>query len=96
MDIQFSMIGLDFKAEVEFFPGVPGRTWGPPEDCYPDEGAEVDILSLSVNDADATFLLDSDLQVQIEELAMEAAIKAYCSALEDHKIDAYIDQMEYT
>lgn len=34
---------LALLVEGNATPFKPGRTWGPPEDCYPDEGGEVEI-----------------------------------------------------
>lgn len=36
---------LEVTGEVSAY--VPARTWGPPESCYPAEGGEVEILSLT-------------------------------------------------
>lgn len=30
------------ESEVEVTPFISGKTWGPPESCYPDEGGEVE------------------------------------------------------
>jgi hypothetical protein len=43
--------GIEFNVFVEFFPGTPGFTTGAPEDCYPDEPAELEsyeVLSISL------------------------------------------------
>lgn len=29
-------------------PYVPARTYGPPEDCYPEEGGEADVESIEI------------------------------------------------
>jgi len=35
---------IDLQVEYNYSPMVPGRYSGPPEDCYPDEPPEVEIL----------------------------------------------------
>ena len=37
---------LPLCVEFDFTPGTPGRITGPPEDCYPPEGAEIDITAV--------------------------------------------------
>jgi len=43
--IELSLDDAELKLVVEgnATPFVPGRAWGPPEDCYPDEGGEIEI-----------------------------------------------------
>ena len=75
--IGFTWAAIDLRAEGVYSPGRPGRTSGPPEKCYPDEPAELDIEKLTALIAptvtrDATFLLDSEYGPEIMELAEEA------------------------
>jgi len=40
----------EYVITVLYLPLIPGKLHGPPEDCYPDEGDEVeDILSVTLN-----------------------------------------------
>lgn len=39
----------EFLVKCTIAPGTPGRLSGPPEDCYPAEGPEVDDLKLYKN-----------------------------------------------
>ena len=43
-------LGRDFVADVElnFSPGYEAQTYGPAENCYPAEGAEIDILNVEI------------------------------------------------
>lgn len=86
MDISFPALGLTFDAEVSYSPMIPGRYSGPPENCYPDEPAELEILSLTCEGKDAMFLLDSTVFEDIEQAAFEAAE----SYLEDQ--EAYAEE----
>lgn len=73
MHITFNAIGLNFDAEISYTPATPGRYSGPPEDCYPDDPAELEILSLTCEGKDAMFLLDGTCFEAIEQAAYEAA-----------------------
>ena len=74
MHITFNAIGLNFDAEISYTPATPGRYSGPPEDCYPDEAAELDFISLETESGkDAMFLLASNCAEDIEQAAYEAA-----------------------
>ena len=37
---------VDLTIEFEFSPVIPAYVSGPPEDCYPAEGGECDIISV--------------------------------------------------
>ena len=69
--------------EFEFTPGRAGRYFGPPEDCYPDEPAEVTILQVLINGIwcdPADFLADSLLERWQEEIEQEAGDNAAAQA----------------
>lgn len=61
--------------EYEFTPGRAGRYFGPPEDCCPDEPAEVTILQVFINGTwcdPSDFLADSIIERWQEEIEQEA------------------------
>lgn len=89
MNITFTAIGLTFEAEVDYTPGTPGRYYGPPENCYPDEPSETEITALTVDGNDAMFLLDSSLRMDIEQAAEIAADEAFASAADEAEISRY-------
>lgn len=75
---------------TSYFPGDPGRTSGPPENCYPPEPPEIEFEirtltghELSESDFDAAewdTLIDEVLaahEAEIEDCRTEAAISAY-------------------
>ena len=74
MSITFTHIGLTFKAECDVEPFVRGKYSGPPESCYPDEGGYAEITDLTVDGADASFLLGSDLADALNEAAYDACV----------------------
>lgn len=41
---------------ISYTPGDPGRTWGRPEDCYPEEGPEIDFEILDMDGKPARHL----------------------------------------
>ena len=59
----------EVRVGYTYAPGDPGRISGPPENCWPPEGAEYEIISLSFGDKPVTgkladlitdWLLESD------------------------------------
>ena len=46
---------LEVTVKANYIPGSPGRFSGPPEHCYPEEPAEVELLSIH---GDGGFVLD--------------------------------------
>ncbi len=52
IDIGIDIAGVEIGVTVDlvFRPGDPGRTSGPPENCYPPEAAEIDIFDFELRD----------------------------------------------
>ncbi len=65
--MKFSVLGLDFEAEVDCTPYCPAKITGLPENCYPEEGGEIDVISLNCDGHNAMYLLGSDLEEDIME-----------------------------
>lgn len=64
--------GLTLTGTAVYYPGDPGRYYGPPEHCYPSEPAEIEICSLKYGDKDVWFLLDAeDIANEISDCIME-------------------------
>jgi hypothetical protein len=65
-----------YEIECDLTPYDPGRTYGPPEKCYPPEGGDCEILSvklLGVEVKDWEKFIDKDMEEAIAERAGEAA-----------------------
>ena len=74
----------EIDVETQYYVGSPGRYYGPPEDCYPAEDCEVDIISATFRDTgeDAGELTDDEYD-SVKEKADEQAGDAYSAAMED-------------
>lgn len=44
-------VEVGVHADVDFRPGVPAKTYGPPENCWPAEPAEIEINGVTLFDA---------------------------------------------
>ena len=83
LTVTFTHIGLKFSAEVDFTPETPAQLYGPPENCYPAEGGEADITTLTVDGYEAMFLLNSELAEELYRIAYDACCDQMQSMAED-------------
>lgn len=77
---------IDFDVEANIRAGSPGRYCGAPEDCCPDEPAEVEILKVSLGTVELTAQEEALLLGEIDEDAILAEA-------EDVRADAHADAM---
>jgi hypothetical protein len=84
MEIQFTHKGWRFDAAVNYSPVVRGRFTGPPENCYPDEGGEIEILELSSDGEDVMYLLDGEMADGILDAAAEQCEKDFNDYCNDY------------
>jgi hypothetical protein len=70
----------EYEVECSVSPGDPGRTYGPPERCYPPEPPEVEILRVF----DSAGKERSDLLPRVEMAWDEIEEKAIKEAEESH------------
>lgn len=72
----------EIEVEVSFTPGTPGRLYGPPEDCYPPEGPEVEVLSARFTDTGESVELTNHEYDLLAEKIEANAESAYADAME--------------
>ena len=62
MKVELELIDKPRTCEVlfKYYKGDPGKYYGPPEDCYPSEPDEFDVVSITYGDVDLTCLLEVD------------------------------------
>jgi hypothetical protein len=63
-----------------------GKTYGPPEDCYPDEG-ETEILSVLLGKEDWEDKLTSSEREYIIDMIVEGAIENFAGDPDDKDYD---------
>jgi hypothetical protein len=74
----------EIVVEYDYFKGSPGRTYGPPELCYPSEPAHVEIIAVMYGGVTIT---DNLSESQIESLEQE---------IEEHLTErAAADEQDY-
>ena len=91
----------DVEFEVEFSASrlIPAKTYGPPENCHPEEGGEVEIESVSIGDFEVSDVISdaarNTLQRMAEEAAYDCEADARDTALADSAEARYYDREGY-
>lgn len=84
---QFSLDAGTFTVFISYFQGpVPGRLYGPPEDCYPDEPAIVeftDEVSLAAEEG-----------IAAKSMTFDDFVKLYAKELTEGDEDKALDRIE--
>jgi hypothetical protein len=86
----FTLMGFDFLAEIEYRVthwGCPAKTYGPPENCYPEESPEWEVESIAIW-----------LDIPGEDYPMHETSGNFLYSLEDHfagEISAAIAEYEF-
>ena len=74
MFLTIEVDGVPMRAELNYWPFRPGKISGPPEECYPDEDEEIEILSLRVGGSESPVDI-SPLLNNFETYRVEDAIR---------------------
>jgi hypothetical protein len=81
---------VEVTAEYSFSPEMPGKTSGPPENCYPGEAAECEVETIYLTaDPKKTDIMDRLATAVIEDVFEQA-----CTAGEQSVGDDYDAAME--
>ena len=85
----FEVCGFDFEVEFEATEYHSAQISGPPENCYPAEGGDVDIISVSLGEWDVTEILSESVMEMIQ-----TAVEDYACSDEPMR-EAAADLAEY-
>lgn len=89
-EVEVNGVPTPVTVEYSYYPGHPGRISGPPEDCEPPEGPEVEVLALYATDDKAK----TDLSEKVSKPAMAQLEEQCCFEAEDSEDSRYEAAME--
>ena len=91
----FNLGDTEFEVEFEASPYVAAKTYGPPENCHPAEGGEVEIESILVGGFEMLEFLNETTLSKLGQMASESAPDCFSDAAdqagEDKAESQYFD-----
>ena len=98
--VMWMYLGLEIEAEVtvDYLPPTPARTYGPPEDCYPGDGLEIQaVIACTIQYIDGIahdWTLTPQNLAELDDDAMEA-IETALYDYDYHRPKRWRDTDEY-
>lgn len=68
-------VEYEYSLDVDWEPFTPGRMYGPPEDCYPDEGGGADVI-----EGDTPRRRTNDLKAKWETVPFSIFLEGYAES----------------
>lgn len=79
---------VEFEVEFNASPYVPAKISGPPENCYPAEGGEVELESIMIGEFEVTDVISESVRDKLQIMAEEAAPELEAEARESAEAEA--------
>jgi hypothetical protein len=86
---------IEFEIEAVATPVIPGRYTGKPENCYPDEGGELDIEDIMFEGQTVNRTLWAYITQQYSDLIYEELIEQIKIQKDDFEIDQALNSRDY-
>ena len=84
----FYISDAEFEVEFEASRYKPAKTYGPPENCYPAEGGEVEIETVTVGGVEIKDFLSESTMCKLQQMAEEAAPELFDDLDQQNQEDA--------
>jgi len=68
---------IEFRVSGTYYPGDPGQTLGPPENCWPPEPDAFETDDLMIGDVEVSLVIAPPILEKLDEMAREKAAEIY-------------------